>query len=100
MATLYRAMKRDPLDGFPLLNPSARGLGIRPGIDIPVDDYGLVEPGAGGMSVAPGSPTNLPLHRRPAEYGGEGDDPVWSIEEDELGRLLSYVPDDRNPDRH
>ena len=38
----------------------------------------------------------LPEHRRPVEFGGFGKDPVWGIEESDLGPDLSYRPD---PDR-
>ena len=53
----------------------------------------MVHPQTGGMSVAPDTPMNLPLHRRPAELGGTGKDPVWSIKESQLGPSLSYRPD-------
>jgi hypothetical protein len=89
MATLYRAIRID-YDGRPLLAPTARGLGVRPDIDIPVDDAGMVEPGTGGMSVAEGSLEHLPAHRRPPAHGGTGLDPVWRIEEDDLGEGLTY----------
>jgi hypothetical protein len=45
------------------------------------------------MSVAPDAPTNLPRHRRPPEYEGTGKDPVWAIQEGELGPHLRYAPD-------
>lgn len=84
MPTLYRAMKVDHVDGMPLAESTARGLGVRPGIDIPVDDFGLVDPGGGGMSVSPDAIDNLPPWRRPPEHGGSGDDPVWQIGDEEL----------------
>jgi hypothetical protein len=84
-------MKVEAYDGCPRVEESARGLGVRPGIDIPVDDYGLVEPGSGGMSCSPDDPGNLPHWRRPEEHGGTGDDPVWQLEENELGGLLVYT---------
>ena len=87
-------MKADPTDVLPLAEPSARGLGVRPGIDIPVDEFGLVDAGSEGMSVSPHTPANLPRHRRPPEHGGDGDDPAWEIDEDALGEQLRYVPDD------
>lgn len=93
-------MKVDPADGMPLAEPTARGLGVRPGIDIPVDDFGLVDAGAGGMSVSPDSVENLPPWRRPPEHGGDGDDPVWEIDEEELDQRLSYVTDEAAPDLH
>ena len=94
MALLYRGMKVDPADGLPFAEPTARGLGVRPGIDIPVDEFGLVEPGGEGMSVSPDMISNLPDHRRPPEHGGDGPDPVWEIDESMLGPQLAYEPDD------
>src|SRR5690348_7911240 len=96
MTKLYRGMKVDPVDGLPLAEPSARGLGVRPGIDIPVDDFGLVDAGAGGMSVSPDTPEHLPPWRRPPE----GDDPVWEIDEEELDAPLAYVPDEASAQTH
>lgn len=88
-------MKEDPSDDqIPLVEESARGLGVRPGIDIPVDDFGLVEPGAGGMSVSQDDPTFLPEHRRPPSHGGTGLDPLWALEENKLEELLVYTEDD------
>jgi hypothetical protein len=45
------------------------------------------------MSVAPRTPSNLPGHRRPSEWGGTGKDPVWGIDEDKLRPDLRLVPD-------
>jgi len=80
-------------DGEPVIGPSARTLGARPHVDIPVDPSGSVHPGTGGISVAPDTPRNLPRHRRPPEYGGTGKDPLWSIQESDLGAYLRYVAD-------
>ena len=80
-------------DGEPAIGPSARTLGARPHVDISVDPSGSVHPGTGGISVAPDTPSNLPRHRRPPEYGGTGKDPLWSIQERELGTHLKYVAD-------
>jgi len=52
------------------------------------------------MSVAPDDPMNLPRHRRPAESGGMGDDPVWEIDSDDLPDLLRYTPDAKDASRH
>jgi hypothetical protein len=98
MATLFRAMRADP-DGRPWVAPStslispARGLGVRLVVDIEMDDEGFVGPGD-GMSVAQDSPEHLPNHRRPRWLGGEGDDPLWQIEEDEIGETLNYRLDE------
>jgi hypothetical protein len=91
--TLYRGMRTAP-DGTPAVGPSARMLGVRPHVDIPVDPAGYVRPGTGGMSVAPDAPRNLPRHRRPPQYDGTGEDPVWCLQERDLGPNLRYVPDD------
>jgi hypothetical protein len=102
MATLYRAMRMDP-DGRPLVASStsllspARGLGVRPLVDISVDDDGYVEAGLDGMSVAQDSPDYLPDHRRPTALGGESDDPLWQIDEDEIGEALNYRLDEPPP---
>ena len=90
--TLYRGMQETP-DGEPAIGPSARTLGARPHVDIPVDPSGSVHPGTGGISVAPDTPSNLPRHRRPPEYGGTGKDPLWSIQASDLGAHLRYVAD-------
>ncbi|WP_165069916.1 polymorphic toxin-type HINT domain-containing protein [Paludisphaera rhizosphaerae] len=88
---LFRGMREDP-SGGPLTGPTARTLGVRPGDDIPmVGDR--VQPGTGGMSVAPDSPTNLPEHRRPSEFGGTGKDPVWGIGTDSLGEDIVFRQD-------
>jgi hypothetical protein len=78
---LYRSMKT-AADGLPAVGPSARTLGIRPGVDCPAAD---TRPGDGGMSVAPDDPMNLARIRRPGVFGGTGSDPVWYIESDDLG---------------
>ena len=87
---LYRSMKED--SGIPKIEASARALGARPNTDIPIDENGMVHPNIGGISTSP-SPYDLPEHRRPAAYGGTGKDPVWSIDINDLGPDLKYVPD-------
>lgn len=82
--------------GFPQLGASARTLGARAGIDVPaVRPNDLVQVGQGGMSVSPDDPMNLPAYRRPAEFGGTGNDPVWSIDDIDLGGELVYRQDPR-----
>ncbi|MEX3970503.1 RHS repeat-associated core domain-containing protein [Paraburkholderia caribensis] len=66
---VYRAMKTGG-DNLPIAEPTARGLGARPGVDIPVDSNGMVHPDTGGISVAPESTANLPPHRPPESLGG------------------------------
>jgi hypothetical protein len=84
-------------DGFPAIGDSARVLGARSGTDIPVDEDGLVRPGEGGISVSADDPMYLPRFRRPLQLDGTGKDPVWSVNQQELGEDLSFRPDPRNP---
>jgi len=74
-----------PIGNSISLDPSQRP-------DIPVLG-GNVRPGTGGMSVAPDSPYNLPRHRKPSQFGGIAKDPVWVIDESELGSDLKFVAD-------
>lgn len=89
---LYRSMTRSGT--MPEVGRSRRKLGIVPDGDIPVVD-GMVSPQTGGMSVSRGSPFSLPDHRRPPEFGGEGKDPVWRIQEHQLGGKLRLRMDSR-----
>jgi hypothetical protein len=52
------------------------------------------------MSVSPDSPSNLPAHRRPPQFGGTGKDPVLALDSDALGPDLVYRPDPKNPKGH
>src|SRR5690242_21251496 len=92
--SVYRAMREDPAGG-PMVGPTARTLGVRPGDDILVV-AGQVSPGTGGVSVAPDSPMSLPDHRRPPELGGTGKDPVWGIDIDSLGDRVNFRQDKSN----
>lgn len=99
---LYRAMT-PAVDGLPQVGPSARKLGVRnlghaPNQDVDaLDPSDIVTPGVGGMSVAPNDPINLDHRRRPPEIGGgKGKDPVWVIDEADLGTDLRYLQDDGN----
>jgi RHS repeat-associated protein len=96
---MFRAMIPDP-DGFPLVAPTARGLGVRPGIDVPqTNPSAIVMPGPQGMSVSPSLAT-LPLFRRPPQFGGTGKDPVYCMCRSQLPPTLMYVPDPVNPGGH
>ena len=93
MARLFRCM-RPAADGYPEVGPSNRTLGVRPGIDVPAVNAGdTVHPGTGGVSVSPDDPMNLPSFRRPPAYGGTAKDPVWVIDEIDLGPDRVYRPD-------
>jgi len=87
-------------DGQPVVGPTARELGARRDDDIPVDEQGWVQPLTGGISVSPHSYERLPLHRRPPELGGNGKDPVWSLETTDLPPDLRYRPDDEESPVH
>src|SRR5271154_2187981 len=52
MPLVYRSMKRDE-DGFPTVEQSASGLGVRTGTDIDVDEHANAIANGKGMSVAP-----------------------------------------------
>ena len=49
---IFRVMRKDE-DGLPAVEQSARGLGVRAGIDVDVDGQGNVIANNKGMSVAP-----------------------------------------------
>jgi hypothetical protein len=96
MTNLFRGMKEDQ-DGLPVLEASARGLGVRPGIDVPAERPGeVVRPGQGGVSVSPNDPLNLPKYRRPPEFQGDGKDPLWTIADSDLAPGLRYRVDAEN----
>jgi hypothetical protein len=100
MPLLYRTMREDT-DGMPFVAPSARGLGARPGTDVPaLADHDHVNPGEGGPSVAPDDPNNLLRSRRPLWLGGTSRDPLWVIDSDDLGPDLVYRPDPARPTEH
>ena len=93
----FRGMKEDT-DGLPVVGPTARTLGVRPGSDptpdvLAVHPSDMLPPGKGGLSVAPDDPMHLQRHRRPASLGGIGRDPVWYIEESDLGTELCFRQD-------
>ena len=99
MTVLFRAM-RDDGEARPVCGPSARMLGVRLEGDIKISETGMVGPGTGGMSVALVGPGNLPRHRRPSDFGGIGDDPVWQIESADLPDRLTIRPDPGKPLQH
>src|SRR5438128_6953832 len=88
---IYRAMREDSRGG-PMIGPTARSLGVRPGVDIRVVG-GQVQPTTGGMSVAPDRPENLHPLRLPRRFGGSGKDPVWYTSLDLLGADLQFRED-------
>lgn len=62
MPLIFRTMTPD--GDRPKVGPTARTLGVRPGVDITPDAQGFVAPRRGGMSVAP-SWRQLKKHRIP-----------------------------------
>ena len=97
MGMLFRGMRAD--GNLPAIGVTARTLGVRAGIDIPtVSD--VVYPEQGGLSVAPDDPRRLPDFRRPSELGGTGKDPVFALDESDLGPDLNYRADPLDPGRH
>lgn len=77
-------MKRE--EDAPASGHGARGLDVRPGVDVdatkPSDKVG---PGSGGLSTAPDDPMLLPGYRRPRWLGGTSKDPLWSTAREGLG---------------
>ena len=66
--------------GFlPLVEQSARGLGVREGVDVTPDLSGYVNRNKGGISVAPYTPYNLQPHRLPRQLGGQSKDALFCI---------------------
>ena len=97
---LYRSML-EASDGLPLCGERNRVLGVRPGgsanPDVPaMNAIDVVASGDGGLSVAPDDPMHLPDFRRPPSLGGRGQDPVWWIDECELGPDLTVRRDSTN----
>lgn len=81
-AKVFRVMKPDPTGAAPMVEASARGLGVRPR-DLAPCPQGLAHPRKGGMSVAP-TLVQLPPHRVPERLGhlvegasGHDSDLIW-----------------------
>jgi hypothetical protein len=94
---------REDKTGVPKTGASGATLGVRlsgRSRDIDVGADGMVSPNTGGLSVSPLPPQNLPEHRRPAEFGGISDHPVFVMDTDDLPPKLRYRPDPANPKRH
>jgi hypothetical protein len=110
----YRGMAEE--NGKPKVGRSARLLGIRPGIDVDVvkmprdcldiqgylrseaarqstgDLVNVVMRSTKGISTAL-SIESLPAFRKPAVFGGVGRDPLWQIEDSQIGSDLEAVQD-------
>lgn len=98
VTTIYRSIKSGQ-DGLPQLGSTASTLGVRH-TDIPVDDDGIVWPETGGMSVAPDDPRYIYYPLRPEALGGGGKHPAYGINSEDLGPLLRFRKDPKNPVRH
>jgi hypothetical protein len=72
---MFRAMKKDE-NGFPAVEQSASGLGVRPGVDLDLDDDGTVRMNEKGMSVSPAwrviSIFRIPKRLRTIVHGARG----------------------------
>ena len=112
----YRGMVAQ--DGKPKIGRSARLLGVRPAIDINIeqmpigflDEQGYLLPESQrnfhgdcvsvairdikGMSVSL-SIEGLPAFRKPTEFGGNGKDPLWKIDDSIITGDLQAVQDSR-----
>ena len=96
MTELFRGMREDA-NGMPEICESSRGLGIRPGFDVPViHPSDLVGPGQGGMSVSPDDPRSLPYFRRPPALGGTRI-PFGAFWKRTSARICNIVPTQRVP---
>ena len=63
MPLVYRSMKKD-VDGMPVIERTASGLGIRPGVDVDIDQDRNIVLNGKGLSVSPDWRT-LPIYRIP-----------------------------------
>lgn len=77
MPKVYRAMKKDAVDGLPVVGSTTSSeLGVRPGDDVTVDLAGDVVLDGSGMSVAPGwrdlADSRIPKRLRPIWPGADG----------------------------
>lgn len=75
MPRVYRLMRKDE-DGLPVVEESARGLGVRPGVDVDIDAGGAVLANSKGMSVNPNwrsmNPNFIPKRLKDLHYGARG----------------------------
>lgn len=94
---IFRGMMAS--NDLPVLGDTKRTLGAAAN-DITVDEHGMVHPNTGGMSVSPNDPQNLPVHRKPPEFGGTGKDPVFTMNTEALPEGLQYRPDPKDPATH
>jgi hypothetical protein len=80
-------MQHDPDEPHaPLMEASARGLGVRPDYDIAVDAEGNVAPNGEGMTVRP-SAGDIPRQFRKGRFS------VWSLDTEMLPEGLEYEQD-------
>lgn len=100
MPLVFRSMVRLD-DGHPLVEASAKGLGVRQGEDYELCEKGMVIIGEKGMSVAPAW-RDLPIFRVPKRLGtgGQGKDSLYCFKTSEgpfvrsnLTEVLELLPD-------
>src|SRR5690349_1443399 len=100
---LYRSMLSDG-DSPRVGDDGGRYLGVRtdpnPSADVKVDKEGFVVMEAAGVSVTPDDPLGMEDIRLPRALGGDGKDPIFSLEVTDLPDGLGYLPDRRRPTRH
>ncbi len=109
---VYRVMKRDSVDGLPVVGSTSSELGVRPGVDIAVDASGDVVLDGSGMSVVPGwrvlDDTRIPKRLRSIRPGASGPNSIASytlgdgpFSRGVVAAGLELIPDgDSNPVKH
>lgn len=100
-------MLADDNDKLPVVGETRSHLGAmiatHKSADLIHDENGIVQPKKGGMSVFWGDPRMMSRPRRPRELGGDGDLPLFQMDEGDMPPTLSV---DRNgmrkkkPDTH
>lgn len=93
---VVRGMKADS-DKKPITGDTARTLGARNPADVQPGKNGFLALDQ-GMSVSPLPVSNLPKHRRPAEFGGTGKDDIFKLDTIHLATYdLKFIYDLHNP---
>ena len=105
MPKVYRVMKKDAVDGLPVVGSTTSSeLGVRPGVDVAVDLAGDVVLDSGGMSVVPGwrvlEAERIPRRLRTIFEGAAGANTAWCFtlgvglfERGQVATGLELIPD-------